>query len=81
MKNEVVCQEKKSFTTPPFFLIHFGVCGMQTHLAAQPTLSSRFHKANLSESFYIGAEEYKRLLSDIEIDVLNLKVVRPEKPF
>ncbi len=51
------------------------------HLAAWPTLSSRFHKADLSESLYNGAEEYKRLLSGIEIDVLNHKVVRPVKPF
>ena len=51
------------------------------HLAAWPTLSSRFHKADFSESFYIGAEEDNRLLSGIEIDVLNLKVVRPVRPF
>jgi len=51
------------------------------HFAAWPTLSSRFHKADFLESFYIGAEKYKRLLYDIEIDVLNRKVVRPVKPF
>jgi hypothetical protein len=54
---------------------------MWTYLAAWPTLSSRLHKADLSESFCNEAEEYKRLLSDIEIDVLNRKVVRPVKPF
>ena len=54
---------------------------MQTYLVAWPILSSRFHKADLSESYYNGAEEYKRLLSDIEIDLLNFKVERPVKPF
>ena len=50
-------------------------------LAAWPTLSSRFLKADFLESFYIGGEKYERLLDDIEIDVLNRKVVRPVKPF
>jgi len=50
-------------------------------LAAWPTFSSRFHKADFLESFYIGGEKYERLLDDIEIDVLNRKVVRPVKPF
>jgi len=51
------------------------------HLVAWSTLSLRFHKADLLESFYIGAEEYRRLLSDIEIDMLNRRVERPVKPF
>ena len=54
---------------------------MQTYLVAWPILSSRFHKADLSESLYNGAEEYKRLLSDIEINVLKREMVRPVKPF
>ncbi len=54
---------------------------MCAHLDTWPTLSSRFHKADLSESFYIGAEEYKRFLYDIKIDVLNLQVEQSVKPY
>ena len=48
---------------------------MVMYLAAWPTLSM-FHKADLSKSFYNGAEEYERLLSDMEIDV-----IQPVRPF
>ena len=78
---ELFVKQENRLPHSQLFLILFGLRGMRRHLVAWPTLSSRFHKADLSESFYNGAEEYKRLFSDIEIDVLNRKVVRLVKPF
>jgi hypothetical protein len=66
---------------PPFPPCPFRIVWNVAVSAAWPTLSSRLHKADLSESFYNEAEEFMRLLSDIEIDVLNRKGERPVKPF
>ena len=68
--------------TPSFSLSFLDYVECGRILPPGQASSSKFYKADLSESFYNEAEEFKRLLlSNLDIDVLKCKVVRPVKPF